>query len=373
MQNFHEDPHLGDLLPPDRLALLVSLLGRLAGEAVEVRGTPAPEAGEVEFNLEPVAWVRAATPARQAAAAELVGFLLYYVGKYRLAANMYRDSTEESFTELQRRNEALQASEERYRELSRRLQDQVTQQVGVIEQAQQQLYESARLRAIGQLAAGVAHEINNPVGFISSNLRVAADYLDEIARTPGAGALAGLLADFRSLVEESAAGAARIAAIVGDLKTFSNIDRAGFTRLSVNQLVEAACNLLQAEHGGLVTLERDFGELPLLSGEPARLSQALYNVLDNAVRAIAPGGRIQVATRVVDRQVQVAVRDDGCGIPAAVLPRIFDPFFSTRGVGGGIGLGLTVARDVLRAHEGEVRVDSDEGRGTCVTLCLPVA
>lgn len=372
MQGFDEDPRLGDLLPPERLRQLTDLLGHLVGGTVEVHDRPSAGAEEVEFNLEPVAWVRAATPVQQQAAAKLVGFLLYYVGKYRLAANMFRDSTEESFTALQRQNEALRASEERYRGLSRQLQDRVTQQVGVIEQAQQQLYESARLRAIGQLAAGVAHEINNPVGFISSNLRVAADYLDEIARAPGAAGLAGLLADFRALIDESASGARRIAAIVGDLKTFANIDRSGFTRLSVNQLAEAACNLLQAEHGGLLIMERDLGAVPLVAGEPARLSQAIYNVLDNAVRALRPGGRLRVASRAADGQVTLAIHDDGAGIAPAVLPRIFDPFFSTRGVGGGIGLGLTVARDVLRAHDGDIRVDSSEGHGTCVTLCLPV-
>lgn len=371
MQNFHEDPHLADLLPGERLAALVGLLGRLAGAPVQVSGLPDPQATAVEFNLEPVAWVRADPPATQQAAAALVDFLLYYVGKYRLAANMYRDSTEESFAELQAQNAALRASEERYRELSRQLQERVAQQVGVIEQAQQQLYEGARLRAIGQLAAGVAHEINNPVGFITSNLGVASDYLDELQRSPCAQGMASLLADFRALVEESANGARRIAAIVEDLKTFSNIDRAGFTRLSLNQLAEAACNLLQAEHGGLLAMEREFGALPLLAGAPARLSQAIYNVLDNAVRAIGPGGRIRLLTRACDSAVELVVSDDGCGIPDAVMPRIFDPFFSTRGVGGGIGLGLTVVRDVVRAHQGDVRVESREGQGTSVTLRLP--
>lgn len=372
MQNFHDDPHLAELLAPDKLAQLTTLLQQMAELPVQVSDRPVPGASAVEFNLAPLAWLQCPSPARQQAAARLLEFVLHYVGKYRLAANMYRDSTEESFDELQRQNEALRVSEERYRELSRQLQERVQQQVSVIEHAQQHLYESARLRSIGQLAAGVAHEINNPVGFISSNLQVAEEYVEELARLPGTAPVADLLRDFRALIAESASGVQRIAAIVADLKTFSNIDRAEFIACDLNQLLVAACNLLQAEYAQQLVIERQQADLPVLTGYPARLSQAFYNVLDNAARALGPGGRIQVLSARTPEGVELRIADDGCGIPAAVQPRIFDPFFSTRGVGGGIGLGLTVARDIVLAHDGSIRVESEDGCGTTVILHFPV-
>lgn len=372
MQNFHDDPRLHEMLPPDRLEQLMALLQDLAGVPLRLSEVPLEGGAEVEFNLEPLAWLHCPVPERQRSAARLLEFVLYFVGKYRLAANMYRDSTEESFDELQRQNEALRASEERYRELSRQLQQRVEQQVGVIELTQQQLYESARLRSIGQLAAGVAHEINNPVGFISSNLQVAAGYVDDLEALTQSAAATELLRDFRALIDESSSGARRIAAIVADLKTFSNIDRADFTHCDLNRLVTAACNLLQAEHGGQLGIDFEMTELSPMTGHPARLSQAFYNLLDNAVRALGAGGRIRISSAQADGVLEVCMADNGCGIPEAVLPRVFDPFFSTRGVGGGIGLGLTVARDIVAAHRGDIRLSSVDGKGTSVILRFPV-
>lgn len=372
MQNFHEDPRLHEMLPPDRLEQLTGLLQELAGAPVQLSERPLEGATAVEFNLDALAWLHCQRPERQQAAARLLEFVLYFVGKYRLAANMYRDSTEESFDELQRQNEALRASEERYRELSRQLQQRVEQQVGVIELTQQQLYESARLRSIGQLAAGVAHEINNPVGFISSNLQVAAGYVEDLEKLTASTVATELLRDFRALIDESASGARRIAAIVADLKTFSNIDRADFTHCDLNKLLTAACNLLQAEYGGQLGIDFEMAELSPLTGHPARLSQAIYNLLDNAARAVGAGGRIRVSSMQSGGTLEVCIADDGCGIPEAVLSRIFDPFFSTRGVGGGIGLGLTVARDIVTAHRGDIQLSSVDGHGTSVILRFPV-
>lgn len=372
MQNFHDDPRLHELLPPERQQQLLALLQQLAGMPLQLSEQPLAAGTPVEFNLEPLAWVQCAEAARQAAAAGLLEFVLYFVAKYRLAANMYRDSTEESFDELQRQNEALRASEERYRELSRQLQQRVAEQVGVIEATQQQLYESARLRSIGQLAAGVAHEINNPVGFIASNLKVAADYLDDLEALSDPAAAAELRRDFRSLLDESAEGARRIASIVADLKTFSNVDRADFTLCDLDRLAVAAGNLLQAEFGGRLDIVFEPGRVPLFPGHPARLSQALLNLLDNAARALGPDGRIHVTSRTGGGVVELVIADNGSGIPEAVRPRIFDPFFSTRGVGGGIGLGLTVARDIVVAHGGDIQLSSTEGQGTTVRLRFPL-
>lgn len=371
MRSFEDDPRLADLLPTEQQAKLLRLMSALGGAAVELDDSPNGGGEAFEFNLEPLGWLRSELPAVQRqAAARLFEFILLYVGKYRLAANLHHDTTEASFAELQRQHAALQASEERYRKLSEQLQQRVDEQVGVIEKTQRQLYESAHLRAVGQLAAGIAHEINNPVGFIASNLRVAADYVDELgAKLAGDAANGPLLEDFRALLRESESGTQRIARIVADLKTFSNIDHADFVPCDLNALLSSSCHLLEAEGRPGLNLRLRLGELPKLAGYPAKLSQAFYNVLDNAAKALGPeGGVVEVKSQVNDGVLEICVTDNGCGIAEDALAQVFEPFFTTREVGVGTGLGLSVARDILAAHQGEILIKSRVGTGTRVTL-----
>lgn len=371
MLGFEDDPRLIDLLPIERQQRLLQLLQALVALPLSLHEHYRDDAEPVEFNLETLAWLHCPQqPQVQQAAARVLEFVLFYVGKYRLAANLHHDTTEASFAELQRQHAALQASEARYRVLSAQLQTQVDEQVKVIEQAQQQLYETARLRSIGQLAAGVAHEINNPIGFIASNLRVAGDYLDELsASLPADPACDLLLKDFKDLLGESLSGTQRIAAIVTDLKTFSNIDQADFVPCDLNALIGTTCHLLQAESSQALHIELKLSEMPHLAGYPAKISQVFYNVLDNAVKALGGPGTIRITSRPgQDSVLEVIIEDNGCGIPAADLSRVFEPFFTTRPVGSGSGLGLSVARDIMTAHQGEILVHSRVGTGTRVTL-----
>ncbi|WP_028239830.1 sensor histidine kinase [Stutzerimonas azotifigens] len=373
MRSFEDDPTLSELLPGDRQQQLLQLLQVLSGRPLVLSETPLTGAQAIEFNLETLGWLHCPEQPRvQQAAARLLEFVLFYVGKYRLAANLHHDSTEASFAELQRKHAALQESEARYKALAEQLQARVQEQVQVIEKTQQQLYETARLRAIGQLAAGVAHEINNPIGFIASNLRVAGDYLGELEqKLPADQGTAFLLEDFRALLSESASGTRRIETIVNDLKTFSNIDQADFVPCDLNGLLATTCHLLQTE-GQALDIQLRPGTLPRLSGYPAKLSQAFYNVLDNSAKSLGEQGCILVSTRQLeDGTPEVVIEDNGCGISETDLPRVFDPFFTTRPVGSGTGLGLTVARDILIAHRGEVLLNSRQGVGTCVRLRFP--
>src|SRR5690606_38440327 len=273
----------------------------------------------VEFNLETVGWLTggASTDERQAAS-DLVSFLMMFIAKYRLAANLHHDTTEASYAELQRQNDALRASEARYRELSEQLQQRVDEQVSVIKQTQQELYDSARLRSVGQLAAGVAHEINNPIGFISGNLKVAREYLDElVAKIPAAEQDEFLQQDFRQLLEESASGARRIAAIVADLKTFANINQEPQQQCDINAVLATAARLIEAEYGQHLQIGRDLTELPRIKGYPARLSQALFNLLDNAARAVNGKGAVRMMTRPLAADaagVQIIIEDNGPGL-----------------------------------------------------------
>lgn len=370
MLSFEEDPQLDDLLPREQRERLCRLLGELGGGTVELSESPRENAEPLEFNLETLGWLHGELPAAgRQAAARLLEAILLQVNKYRLAANLHLDSTQANYAELQSRNRALQASEARYKALSAQLQERVDAQVKLVEQAQQQLYESARLRAVGQLAAGVAHEINNPLGFIGSNLRVACDYLDEIAgKLAHAPDASPLLDDFRALLNESLGGSRRIANIVADLKTFANIDQADFVPCDLNALLISTCHLLQAENPSAQNIQLDLGELPRLAGFPAKLAQAFYNLLDNATKALGEHGRIQVVSRMTDKGLEIIIEDNGCGIADEVKARIFDPFFTTREVGAGTGLGLCVTRDILTAHQGEIRLDSQTGLGTRATV-----
>ena len=379
MRNFDDDPTLNDLLTSDQLQRLNRTLSALCREPIEISSSRKPVSVALEFNLETVAWLSGGSSDQERlAAADLVSFLMMFIAKYRLAANLHHDTTEASYAELQKQNEALKASEARYRELSDQLQEKVDAQVTVIKQAQMDLYESARLRSVGQLAAGVAHEINNPIGFISSNLKVAGEYVNDLRELiPDTDQNRELLDDFADLIGESSDGARRIASIVSDLKTFSSIDQADYTLCDVNELLSSAVHLLQTEYGHDLDIVEKPGELPTISGHPSRLSQTFYNLLDNAAQALksrtqgTEGGRILAKTSVERDGIRVVIQDNGCGIAESIREQVFDAFFTSRPVGAGTGLGLTVARDTVRAHQGTIEIDSREGTGTRVTLVLP--
>lgn len=380
MRNFEDDPTLSDLLTSEQLQRLNRMLSTLCREPVEIGTDRKTDAVALEFNLETVGWLAGGSSEQERlAAANLVSFLMMFIAKYRLAANLHHDTTEASYAELQKQNDALKTSEARYRELSDQLQNKVDEQVEVIKQAQLGLYESARLRSVGQLAAGVAHEINNPIGFISSNLKVAGDYVNELRElVPESDQNRELLDDFTDLIEESSDGARRIASIVSDLKTFSSIDQADYTLCDVNELLASAVHLLRTEHGHDLEILEKPGELPRISGHPSRLSQTFYNLLDNAAQALkcsdhgAENGQILAKTSIDSDGIQVVIQDNGCGIAETIREQVFDAFFTSRPVGAGTGLGLTVARDTARAHQGTIQIDSKEGTGTRVTLFLPV-
>ncbi|MBL3558451.1 MULTISPECIES: sensor histidine kinase [Marinobacter] len=385
MRTFEDDPTLEDLLSADQLQRLNRMLSALCREPVEIGSDRKDGALALEFNLETIGWLAGGSSEQERlAAADLVSFLMMFIAKYRLAANLHHDTTEASYAELQKQNEALKASEARYRALSDQLQEQVDEQVTVIKQAQMDLYESARLRSVGQLAAGVAHEINNPIGFISSNLKVAGEYVNDLREVvPDTRQNRELLDDFTDLLGESSDGARRIASIVSDLKTFSSIDQADYTLCDVNELLASAVHLLQTEYGHDLEILKKPGELPKISGHPSRLSQTFYNLLDNAAQALreqtqesgaeGKAGRILAKTSVDSDGIRVVIQDNGCGIPESIREQVFDAFYTSRPVGSGTGLGLTVARDTVRAHGGSIQIDSREGTGTRVTLLLPVS
>jgi signal transduction histidine kinase len=241
------------------------------------------------------------------------------------------------------------------------------------------LLTSARLAAVGQLAAGIAHEINNPLAYIGANLRTlreqwlalaASSRAEETGRKP---ALDELLDEGVAMLEESLEGVDRTAAIVRDVRVFSHGGSEAKERLDPNELVERALRVAEPHVRRRARVERVYEDVALVIGSRRELEQVLLNLIINAAQAIEGEGTVRVATSRCGDEVEISVSDTGCGIPAEVMDRIFDPFFTTKPVGEGTGLGLSISYEIVRRHAGRLLVDSVVGRGTQVRVRLPAA
>lgn len=319
-------------------------------------------------------------------AARLVQALLLCANRYRMAVSVHEAAIAEDYAALQRKHAALLDSEGRYRALAGALEERVAEQVTLIQDGQRKLYQAEKMASVGQLAAGMAHEINNPIGFITSNLRTARGYVASLAAAVGAwkaGEAARaqalwqqadgdfLLEDFRSLLEESARGAERVAAIVADLKAFSSIDQGEETEVDVQECLRSTVKMAAPMAAGRVAFELDLAPVPKVPGHAGHLNQVFMSLVQNALLATEGTGTVRLATAYECNEVRVSVEDHGCGMSAETLARAFDPFFTTRDVGKGMGLGLTVSRDIVGAHGGRIEARSAPGKGSTFTVCLP--
>lgn len=329
----------------------------------------------------------AADPSRLNAAAALTELLLQLSARYHMAADLHLEAVHEDFTLLQQKHAALAESEARYKALAADLDRRVQEQVKTIEAAQRQLYQAEKLASVGQLAAGVAHEINNPIGFIRSNLSTARRYVATLshlnglintghaAAFPAAWKTADMgfvIEDFNALLNESIDGVDRVAKIVADLKGFSNVDRTEEEMVDLNDNIRLACRIVAGQWQNQIELVLDLQELPRLLCLPGHLNQVFVHLLLNAAQATNDSGKIQVTSDVKDNMIRIRIRDSGCGIAEKDRERIFEPFFTTRKVGSGTGLGLSVSRDIVQAHGGRIEVESEIGIGTTFTVYLPI-
>ncbi len=298
--------------------------------------------------------------------------------------------------ELRRRTEQLTLANERLRETNQKLKE-----------TQGQLVHSEKLAALGTLAAGMAHEINNPLAFATNNMTVLGRDLATIfallerfeKSLPAlrehdpteADALKGLCEEadlpylrdaLPKLVDSTARGLGRVAQIVKNLRAFAQLDRAEFGEIDVNESIEQGLSLLaDLLSRQRIEVVRDLRPLPPLPCAPAHLNQVFLNLLMNAMQAIEatgkPSGQIGVSTRVEGgpgddgESLIVEIRDDGCGIPAEIVPRIFDPFFTTKPIGRGSGLGLSLGHGIVADHGGTIEVESEVGVGTTFQVRLP--
>ena len=252
------------------------------------------------------------------------------------------------------------------------------------------------MASIGQLAAGIAHEINNPVGFVMSNLHSMGKYSERLSQfikiqseaieklSKGAGDNAAVLDglhkkrqalkidyvtnDFTNVIKESLEGTERVKCIVEDLKSFSRKDESVHKLADINDGIESTINVVWNELKYKADVKKEYGKIPLTKCNIGQLNQVFMNLLINAVHAIEEHGEILIKTEHRDGDIVVSVSDTGCGIPEDKLNRIFEPFFTTKEVGEGTGLGLSIAYDIVKKHNGEILVTSEIGKGTTFTV-----
>jgi PAS domain S-box-containing protein len=262
-----------------------------------------------------------------------------------------------------------------------------------LEAAQSQLLQSERMASIGQLAAGVAHEINNPVGFVNSNLGSLQHYVVDLLRLLSAyGRVESALPqefaqqigdvkkeidfefmrdDITVLLNESLDGLKRVTRIVQDLKNFSHVEESESQWADLEAGIESTLRVVWNELKYKAEVVKEFAGVPQIKCYPFQLNQVFMNLLVNASHAIEERGKITVRTGFDDQQVWVQVQDTGKGIPPENLPKIFDPFFTTKPVGKGTGLGLSLAYGIVQKHQGHIEVSSEVGKGTVFTVFLP--
>ncbi|MBA2620425.1 MAG: response regulator [Acidobacteria bacterium] len=265
-----------------------------------------------------------------------------------------------------------------------------------LERLQAQIIHSEKMASLGQLAAGIAHELNNPVGFIYGNMDVLNDCIGSLTRllafydkaelpesiSADAARLKdeidyeGTLEDLSSIVTDCRDGAQRIRDIVQNLRTFSRLDEAEFKKTDVHEGIDSTVRLLSRYYSSdNITLVRNYDALPPIDAFSGQLNQVWMNLLVNAAQAVGGkegGGEVSITTTAFEDTVAVAIKDTGGGISPEHLNRIFEPFYTTKSVGEGTGLGLSISFGIVERHGGSIKVDSEINKGTTFSVTLPI-
>lgn len=262
-----------------------------------------------------------------------------------------------------------------------------------LKETQGQLVQSAKMASLGQLVAGVAHELNNPIGFIYANMAHLRDYsnkllalIDATEKSPAELSklkeefdLNYIRKDMPKLITSCEEGARRTKEIVIGLRNFSRIEEKAYHPIDIHQSIDTTLNLLNSEFKNRIEVKKDYGQLPSLVCNHNQINQVLMNILSNAAQAITGSGTVWITTKALEAkdtspaQISISIQDTGAGVPQELLQKIFDPFFTTKGVGQGTGLGLAISYGIIHAHGGSIHVTSKVGVGTEFTILLPIA
>lgn len=262
-----------------------------------------------------------------------------------------------------------------------------------LKEAQTKLVHSAKMTSLGQLVAGVAHELNNPIGFIYSNTSHLKDYSEKLFQLIQAGEenpqkLAELKdeldyeyikKDLPQLIKSCQDGAQRTRDIVLGLRNFSRLEEAQLKEIDLRESLDTTLELLKGEIKNRIQINKQYEPIPMVTCYASQINQVLMNILSNALQAIQGSGQIWISTLPIRAsanqtgRVQISIQDSGMGMSPDVLEKIFEPFFTTKGVGQGTGLGLSISYGIIQNHGGEIQVRSEKGVGTEFTLIIPIS
>ena len=264
-----------------------------------------------------------------------------------------------------------------------------------LEYARNQLIQKEKMASLGQMSAGIAHEINNPVAFVKSNVsmmkkywsRISAylDFVNNFQSSIADKALSQKIEDskiennmesvyknFSTVLEESMTGLERVQKIVQDLRIFSRAEDSRFQSSNINECIDSAINILRSQIDNRITIHKHYGEIPDAEIMVSQMSQVFINLISNALHAIDGDGNIYISTRTDGRLVEITVEDDGDGIESKTMDKIFDPFFTTKETGKGTGLGLSISYGIVQRHAGNISVESEENNWTRFKISIPI-
>ncbi len=292
---------------------------------------------------------------------------------------------------LERR--AITMTAQRYRGDLERQNIELAARKAELERLQAQIVHNEKMASLGQLAAGIAHELNNPAAFIYGNLDLLQDYMVRLERllliyddasrssqrasevSPAGPAVnyALLLTEIRLMLADCREGAERIRDVVQNLRLFSRLDEADIKPVDIPDGIDSTIRLLSRYYGsGRINIHRNYCQLPLVNCYAGQLNQVWMNLLVNAAQAITGDGEVHISTREEDGMAIIEISDSGCGIPAEQLSKIFDPFFTTKPIGEGTGLGLSIIYGIIEKHHGTISVASDVDVGSKFTISIPI-
>ncbi len=308
------------------------------------------------------------------------------IGILAKAFNYMAEKLDELYSSMEKK------VDERTKELSSK-NDQLNEAYEELKEAQSLLVHNEKMRSLGELVAGVAHELNNPINFIYGNMTHLKEYsnnlidiiskYEKIQNTQDPEKYKEieslkedidyefLKEDILELIKSCTDGAERSKQIVLDLKDFSRLDQSLIKEIDINESIDSTLNILQNKYKDRVNIVREYGDIPKLECYAGQMNQVFMNILDNAAQAIGESGNVIIRTKQVDNELIIEFEDTGDGIEESILNQVFDPFFTTKPVGSGSGLGLSITYKIVKSHNGDIKVESEIGKGTKFTVKIP--